>query len=164
MGISIGSFKEFVKYDNEHPAVVTNILHGLRKGRLALCPIVYSPAEEACMQNKLRHLFAQRRYRDHFATFLHSSVPSTSRNINCLDIQTQLDAFRDGWVRSSPSDLALCGRADAMRVSTSTHWNFQSFHVDFRLVCMQSRLSRMHLRRRPSKLLQVRFRAFSSDF
>src|SRR5271168_2762727 len=109
MGIIIGSLQEFVKYNNEHDGA---ILDGLRKRRLDLCPVISSPAEATAMENKLRYLYAERRCKDVFARFLPPSIPSTARNINSADIQTHLDALvRDGWVRSSPSELPLCGRA-----------------------------------------------------
>ena len=88
---------------------------------LDLCLIVSSPAEAAAMEKKLRQLFAEKRFKDHFKRFLPEGIPITSRSINDVDIQSQLDTLRDGWVRSSPSDLGLCAEADAIRVSISTH-------------------------------------------
>jgi hypothetical protein len=115
-----GSLTDFVKYDEENPGVVTSVMNGIRAGRLKLCPILSTNTEANRMEKKLRQLFAERRFEDHFAKFLHPSIPSTSRNINCDEIQTLTDALRDGWVRSSPSEIGLCGKADAMRVSMST--------------------------------------------
>lgn len=47
-------------------------------------------------------------------------IPITSTSINDVDIQSQLNTLRDGWVWSSPSDLGLSAKADAIRVSIST--------------------------------------------
>jgi hypothetical protein len=113
----LGSFRDFVEYDTDHPGVVANVMDGMRTGRLKLCPIVSSSAEATSMENKLRRLFAERRRRDHCKMYLHPSIPSRSKHINPNDIQIVLDALRDGWGRSSPSDIGVCGKADAMRVS-----------------------------------------------
>jgi len=115
-----GSLTDFVKYDEENPGVVSNVMIGIRAGRLKFCPIASTNEETNLMEKKLRQLFVERRFEDHFAKFLPPSIPSTSRNINRKEIQAFTDALSDGWVRSSPDDIALCGKADATRVSAST--------------------------------------------
>jgi hypothetical protein len=92
----------------------------LRHKHLDLCPIVSSSAEAAAMEKKLRQLFAEERFKDHFKKFLPPGIPITSRTMNDVDIQSHLNTLRDGWVRSSPSDLGLSAKADADRVSIYT--------------------------------------------
>ena len=115
-----GSVTDFVKYDEENPGVVSNVMNGIWVGRLKFCPIASTNREMNLMEKKLCQLFAERRFEDHFAKFLPPSIPSTSRNIGRNEIQAFTDALGDGWLRSSPDDISLCGQADATRVSTST--------------------------------------------
>lgn len=106
-----------MEYANKHPEKVENITNGIREGHLHFCPVVSSQQEAARLEEKLRRLYAEKRYKDHFKTFLDPAITSKSRNINSKDIQGALDALSDNWARSPVSDIGTSGKADATRVS-----------------------------------------------
>jgi hypothetical protein len=117
----IGTLKHLVKYEEEHPGTVKNILDGIKCGRLKFCPAESSKATRLEMEKRLRTLFAERRHKIHCKKFLDESIPRSSRNINCHDVQTLLAGLTDVWSRSPPSEIGVSGKADAIRVCTSIH-------------------------------------------
>jgi len=105
-------------YAKKYPNKVRNITDGILEGRLAFCPVVSSQEEAARIENKLRRLFAEKRCKGHFTTFLDPAISSKSRNLNFDDMPT-LDALSDTWGRASISGIGRGGKADATRVSLS---------------------------------------------
>ena len=116
--LTIGTLKDFVKYDKEYPGVAKNILEGMKSGRLKFSPVA-SPGAERRMQQNLRRLFAEKRHKHHCETFLNKSISNSSRRINGDGMQILLDGLRDGWSRSFSSKIGVSGKADATRVRSS---------------------------------------------
>lgn len=120
--IRIGTLKDLVKYKEEQPGTVKNVLDGIKGGRLKFCPAESSQVKRSDVEKKLRTLFAERWHKDHCKIFLDKCIPRSSRNINCNDVQTLMAGLKDVWSRSLPSTIGVSGKADAIRVSTSIHF------------------------------------------
>jgi hypothetical protein len=136
--IMIGTLQSLVKYEEKHPGTVQNILDGIKSGRLKFCPAESSAIKRLDVERRLRTLFADRRHKDHCKLFLDRSIPQSSRNINCNDVQTLLAGLKDVWSRSPPSTVGVSGKADAIRVRASIYFKKnKSTMINFRLACMQ---------------------------
>jgi len=107
------SLRDLVKYSKDHPDAVKNVIDGMRSVRLRFCPVVSSPAEATMMEKDLRKLFAEKRHKDHCATFLDPAISLKSRNMNYDE--GILEALTDTWARSPLADLGISAKADATR-------------------------------------------------
>jgi hypothetical protein len=118
----IGTLKELVKYEEKYPGSIKNILDGIKSGRLKFCPAESSPLKRLEVEKRLRTLFAEKRHREHCRIFLENTIPRSSTNINCNDVQNLLAGLSDVWSRSQPSTIGISGKADAIRVSISLYF------------------------------------------
>jgi hypothetical protein len=160
----LGTLKALVKYEEEYPGSVNNILDGIKSGRLKFCPAESSPVKRLEVEKRLQTLFAERRHSDHCKVFLGNTIPRSSKKINCNDIQNYLAGLSDGWSRSKPSTIGISGKADAIRVSIFLYFEKKVplFDPIIRPACMQYHLWWMNPKgKRASQLLQPRFRAFA---
>jgi len=153
-----------MQYAKTHPEKVKNITDGIMEGRLNFCPVVSSEMEAASVEKKLRLLFAEKRFKDHYKTFLDRAITSESREINSQDIQAALEALTDNWARGPVSDVGTSGRADATRVSISIFCEFTVLDAMLnRPVCMRYPGLSMQMKGNSRlKPLRARFRHFAS--
>jgi hypothetical protein len=87
----------------------------LRLQEIGTPPASTSPPHAEKIENAL-NAYMRLQDKENCNTFLHSSIPSNSRKISRLDMEILLVALRNGWGRSSPSEVEFSAGADAMRV------------------------------------------------
>jgi len=121
---TIGAPADLLKYEEEHPGHVTNIIDGMTSGRLRFCPADSTRVGRLSLQTKLQTLYAEKRLNDHCNTFLDKAIPRLSRAINRDEIQDLLSGLGRVWSRGSrPSPIGASGKGDAIRVRPSFQFN-----------------------------------------
>jgi hypothetical protein len=60
----IGTLKDLVKYEEQHPGTIKNILNGIKCGHLKFCPTQSSSVKILEVEKRLQTLFVERRHKD----------------------------------------------------------------------------------------------------